>query len=202
MRQQENIEALTALGPDYMGFIFYSKSPRFAGGFLTPKIIKQIPESIKKTGVFVNLKNQDILEICKNLSLNTVQLHGKESPEQCRAIKNLGLEVIKAFSLNSMEEIDQIMAYEEVCDYFLFDTPTRKYGGSGKKFDWSLLKALPSEKPFFLSGGIEENDAETLIEDCPVSPFAVDINSKFEIEPGLKNIESIERFIKTIRKQS
>lgn len=202
MRQKENIEVLSALMPDYMGFIFYSKSPRFAEDHLTPEIAKQIPASIKKTGVFVNLGNQDILDICQKYSLNAVQLHGKESPQQCLAIKERGLEVIKAFSLKSMEVVDQISAYEEACDFFLFDTPTRQYGGSGKKFDWTLLEALPSGKPFFLSGGIEENDAETLIDNCPVRPYAVDVNSKFEIEPGLKDIESIKRFMENIRKQS
>lgn len=201
MRQKENIEALSALMPDYMGFIFYPKSPRFAGSHLTPEITRQIPASIKKTGVFVNLGIQDILDICNKFNLNTVQLHGKESPDQCREIKDQGLEVIKAFSLKSMEEFDKVSEYEESCNFFLFDTPTKQYGGSGKKFDWSLLKTLPSQKPFFLSGGIEEKDADTLLDNCPVIPFAVDINSKFEVVPGLKNIESIKRFMKTIRKQ-
>lgn len=201
MRQQENIEALSALMPDYMGFIFYPKSPRFVGDHLTPEMTRQIPTSIKKTGVFVNLGTQDILKTCERFKLNTVQLHGKESPDQCKAIKNHGLEVIKAFSLKSLDEIDQTTPYEEVCDFFLFDTPTIQHGGSGKKFDWFLLESLPTKKPFFLSGGIEEQDAETLIDNCPVRPFAVDINSRFEIEPGLKDIESIQRFMKTIRQQ-
>ena len=202
MRAKQNIEALSALRPDYMGFIFYPPSPRFAGDILTPEIAENIPSSIKKTGVFVNLETQTILGICKKFNLNAVQLHGKETQKQCRDLKIKGLEVIKAFSLKTREDLNQLSVYEEVCDFFLFDTPTMHHGGSGRKFDWSLLQSLPTPKPFFLSGGLEESDAETLLKNCPVRPYAVDINSKFEIKPGLKNIESLKRFIKTIRTQT
>jgi phosphoribosylanthranilate isomerase len=199
MRQAQNIKELIQLTPDYIGFIFYPKSPRFAGEILDSKVTFGIPANIKKTGVFVNSDLEYIIKTCEKFKLNTVQLHGKESKNLCQNIKNHGYEVIKAFSIKSDEEINKITDYNEDCDFFLFDTPTAQYGGSGRKFDWSLLANTKIEKPFFLSGGIEENDAKTILNACPVKPYAIDINSRFEVAPGLKNIESVARFINEIR---
>lgn len=201
MRQSQNIKDLVDLAPDYIGFIFYKKSPRYAGSILSPETTSQIPGTIKKTGVFVNSDFESIIEICNNFNLNTVQLHGDETPHLCGNIQKAGLEVIKAFSLKSNVDIENTRLYKDYCDYFLFDTPTLQYGGSGKKFDWSILEGAKIERPFFLSGGIEEADAATILEECPQKPYALDVNSKFEVAPGLKNIESIKRFIEKIRQK-
>jgi phosphoribosylanthranilate isomerase len=199
MRQAQNIKELVHLSPNYIGFIFYPKSPRFAGKILDSEITSDIPANIKKTGVFVNSELEYIINICEKFKLNTVQLHGMESKNLCQNIKSHGYEVIKAFSLRSDEDINKITDYHKSCDFFLFDTPTSLYGGSGRKFDWSLLANTKIEKPFFLSGGIEEDDAEIILNYCPVKPYAIDINSRFEIAPGLKDIKSVAKFINGIR---
>lgn len=200
MREHANIEALVTLQPDYIGFIFYPKSPRYAGNILKSHTTKNIPATIKKTGVFVNADNKTITDTAKIHNLNAVQLHGEESPEQCRQLQAEGLEVIKAFKLTQASDLQATNAYHASCHFFLFDTPTRHYGGSGKKFDWSVLSHYKGNKPFFLSGGIGEEDINAIIEKCPLKPYAVDINSRFETEPGLKDIQSIQRFLASIKK--
>ncbi len=189
MRESQNIRDLMQLAPDYIGFIFYEKSPRYAGHILKPEITRAIPEPIKKTGVFVNESLKKMLLIGEKYLLNTVQLHGNELPETCRDLQKQGYEVIKTFSLKTSDDIEKTRAYTDFCNYFLFDTPTNAHGGSGRKFDWSILKAVPSGQPFFLSGGIEESDAVTIMNAIPGNPYALDINSRFETSPGLKNIE-------------
>ncbi len=201
MRDHQNILDLAKLEPDYMGFIFYPKSPRFAGNILNPETTALLPEAIHKTGVFVNANAQTIKDTCKIYNLNTVQLHGNESIDLCMELKEEGLEVIKAFSLKQHSDIEITNQYKDVCDLFLFDTPTAQYGGSGKKFDWSILEGIHLSRPFFLSGGIENGDASGILKDCPIRPYALDINSKFETAPGFKDIASVEQFIKTIRQQ-
>jgi len=201
MRLRQNIEEVARDIPDYMGFIFHPGSPRFAGNILQTEVTAALSDQIRKTGVFVNASTQYIDETCKKYKLNTVQLHGIETPQQCREFKELGYEVIKTFSLKNKEDIEQTSAYSQNCDFFLFDTLTIKHGGSGKKFDWSVLSGATIERPFFLSGGIEEADAETILNDIPVQPYAIDINSRFETHPGIKNAEAVGRFIKTIRGQ-
>ena len=201
MRHRHNILDLVKVKPDYIGFIFYPKSPRYAGSILKPEITAMIPENIRKTGVFVNADSEEIKETCRKYNLNTVQLHGMESPVQCRELKDEGYEIIKAFSLKNKKDIKKTEAYKETCDFFLFDTPTLQYGGSGQKFDWSILSGYDPVLPFFLSGGIENGDASGILKECPVRPYALDINSRFETAPGLKNIETVEQFITTIRQQ-
>ncbi|WP_291857246.1 phosphoribosylanthranilate isomerase [Marinilabilia sp.] len=201
MRHHQNILDLISLKPDYIGFIFYPKSPRYAGNILKPETTALIPEHIRKTGVFVNAKSETIKETCRIFNLNTVQLHGEESTDQCLELKEEGYEIIKAFSLKDEKDKEKTNDYKEVCDFFLFDTPTHQYGGSGQKFDWSILAGFEPARPFFLSGGIESQDAPGILKGCPAMPYALDINSRFESEPGLKNIAAIEQFIKTIRKQ-
>lgn len=201
MRHRQNILDLVKVKPDYIGFIFYPKSPRYAGSILKPETTALIPEEIRKTGVFVNADSETIKETCRKFSLNTVQLHGTESSTQCRELKNEGYEVIKAFSLKSEDDIKKTEDYKETCDFFLFDTPTHQFGGSGQKFDWSILADFEPARPFFLSGGIENADASGILKECPVTPYALDINSRFETAPGLKNIATVEQFINAIRQQ-
>ncbi|MFW5753994.1 MAG: phosphoribosylanthranilate isomerase [Marinilabiliaceae bacterium] len=199
MRLGRNIEEVARHMPDYMGFIFHPGSPRFAGSILNPEVTAALPGHIRKTGVFVNASSHYIDETCKKYGLNTVQLHGGESKDQCSELKKRGYEVIKTFSLKNIDDITQTSDYTASCDFFLFDTPTSQHGGSGKKFDWSVLSGATIERPFFLSGGIEEADAQTILDDIPIQPYAIDINSRFETNPGIKNAEAVGRFIKTIR---
>lgn len=184
MCDPRNIAAVAALKPDFMGFIFYKKSPRFVGA-LSPETVRNIPASIKKVGVFVNEEMAVIEKIVAEYGLDFVQLHGDESVAFCRALKGK-CGVIKATS------IVRAPLYEKVVDYLLFDTPTPQYGGSGKRFDWSELQNYTGDTPFFLSGGIGvEHGSEVRALDV----FAVDVNSRFETQPGMKDIELLKEFI-------
>lgn len=193
MKYKDNIKAVAALQPDYMGFIFYDKSSRF---FDTK--IPDLPESIIKTGVFVDADLEMVLQIIKTYNLRAVQLHGEESPEYCKKIKSLNIEVIKVFSIKDEFNFEALKPYEGIVDYFLFDTKGKLPGGNGYTFNWDVLKDYPSTTPYFLSGGIGLNEVHNLKEfkKSPASKYcyAIDVNSKFEIEPGLKNINELEKF--------
>ena len=188
MKYPDNILELGSLLPDYMGFIFWEKSARYFDG-----VIPELPKSIKKTGVFVNESAALIVEKIIRYDLQAVQLHGKESVSFCEDLKKIvpkNIEIIKVFSILDTFDFELLKPFESVCDYFLFDTKGKLPGGNGTTFDWKVLENYPSTKPFFLSGGIglDEMDAvkEILKTNLPV--YAIDVNSKFEIEPGLKNI--------------
>ena len=202
MKHPENIQEVAALQPDYMGFIFYEKTPRF---FDTE--IPKISDSIKKTGVFVKAAIAEILAEINEYKLDAIQLHGGESAEFCAELKTVlketNIAIIKVFSVKSEFDFDQLSAFEDHVDYFLFDTKGKHKGGNGETFDWSLLKEYPSEKPFFLSGGIGLEQLEDLKKFygylTNISKehllYAVDVNSAFETEPGLKNIEKLRQFV-------
>lgn len=192
MRESENILELAKLLPDYLGFIFYGPSKRYAGEVLDAKVLATLPDSIIKTGVFVNESAAEIIEISKRYGLTAVQLHGEETPALCAELKNEGLQVIKVVHVGSAVGWKVLERYEEVCDYFLFDTADAGWGGTGKTFDWNILKDYPSAKPFFLSGGIgiEQLSIPEFVLDKPL--WAIDVNSRFEISPGLKDIERIK----------
>jgi len=198
MKYQDNIKQVASLQPDYLGFIFYERSKRNFDGD-----IPVISEKIKKTGVFVDESLDLILEKVKKYNLKAVQLHGDESPELCKELSlHKNLEIIKVFSVGEKFDFESLEKYEEVCDYFLFDTKGEEKGGNGVIFNWELLNKYPSEKSFFLSGGIGLNDVDDLYKffktDASKFCFALDLNSKFELEPGLKNIDKLESFIKKI----
>ncbi len=198
LRAHKNIEALTALSPDYMGFIFYPESKRFVGklSIYTPGII---PDGIKKVGVFVDEKKERIEELIMTYNLNTIQLHGNESPELCDYFHRQGIEVIKAFGISGADDFNPCDAYNEKCSLFLFDTRTRNHGGSGRKFNWLILDSYQETTPFFLSGGIGQDDTE-LIKQIKHQYFAgIDINSCFESEPGIKDVEKIKEFFKNLK---
>jgi phosphoribosylanthranilate isomerase len=194
MKYPDNILEVGSLLPDYMGFIFWEKSARYFDG-----IIPDLPKSIKKVGVFVNETAEVILAKAIKYDLQAIQLHGQESVEFCLNLKNeldSEIELIKVFSVDDDFNFDALKPFETVCDYFLFDTKGKLPGGNGTTFDWKVLEKYPSSKPFFLSGGIglEEIDLtkEILATNLPI--HALDVNSKFEIEPGLKNIEKLNSF--------
>ena len=191
MREPDNIAALSALQPDYMGFIFWAPSSRYVSE-ATPSLDK----SIKKTGVFVDASVDYIQSSISAHQLQAVQLHGEETPGYCQLVQNFGVEVIKAFSVKDAFDFSMLEAYENSCDFFLFDTKGALPGGNGYTFDWSLLKEYPSQKPFFLSGGIGLENTQEIKEllntDLPL--HAIDVNSKFEVAPGLKKIEELTQF--------
>lgn len=185
MKYPSNIMETAQLQPDYLGFIFYEKSPRFFYGGL-PEIAK----SIQKVGVFVNAAAEEILAKVKQYDLQLVQLHGNESPEFCYLLKHNNITIIKAFSVDDAFNCNEIQPYESTCDYFLFDTKGKNPGGNGTAFNWQLLQNYPSQKPFFLSGGIGLDDIEK-IKKLHLPIHAIDVNSKFEIRPGLKNTQQL-----------
>lgn len=194
MKYPENILEVGSLLPDYMGFIFWEKSARYFDG-----AIPNLPQSIKKTGVFVNASQEEIKTKVTQFDLQAVQLHGQESVDFCQGLKDSlseSIEIIKVFSVDSAFDFDQLEPFETVCDYFLFDTKGKLPGGNGTTFDWKVLEKYPSQKPFFLSGGIGLDEVDLfkqiLKTDLPI--YAVDVNSKFEIEAGLKNKEELDRF--------
>jgi phosphoribosylanthranilate isomerase len=195
MRAPDNIAALSDLAPDYMGFIFWKHSKRFV---TTPT--PDLPATIKKTGVFVDADPAYITATAKQHQLQALQLHGDESPDFCQKLQDLGLEIIKAFAVDTSFDFSVLKTYETVCDYFLFDTKGRLPGGNGSRFDWSVLQYYPSTKPFFLSGGIGTGDHSAIasIINLNLPLYAIDINSQFESEPGLKNIETIKQFKATL----
>lgn len=195
MREKDNIAGLVSLQPDYMGFIFWEPSKRYC-----TDIPKDIPKHIKKVGVFVDETTEEIISKIETFGLDFIQLHGKESPEQCAALK-LYCEVIKAFSVGSHFDFTTVSPYQGHCTYFLFDTKGRLPGGNGTAFDWAMLKNYNLNTPFFLSGGIGLGHMKAIAEirKLNLSIHALDINSKFESEPGVKRLDDIKTFKKQLQ---
>ncbi|PWS29546.1 N-(5'-phosphoribosyl)anthranilate isomerase [Pedobacter yonginense] len=199
MKFAANIASVAALKPDYLGFIFYEQSPRFINE-VSAELIKYIPQEIKTVGVFVDEEVEKIKEKVNQHQLNAVQLHGGESVEDCSNLKSSipGLEIIKAFGLDEDFDFSILVPYTDVVDYFLFDTKTKAHGGSGKTFDWSILDGYTLNKAYFLSGGIDLEHAEPITKINDARLYALDVNSRFELEPGLKNADRIAEFINKI----
>lgn len=193
MKNEGNILNVAKLNPDFMGFIFYKNSPRYFNS-----VIPELPENIKKIGVFVNSTFDYIKGIVQKHNLQGVQLHGNESPELCNQLKDLNCTVIKVFSLKDTFDFNILEPYEDVCDFYLFDTKGKQPGGNGFTFDWSVLKKYSSIKPFFLSGGIGPDELDNLLSFLkrPEAIFchSLDLNSKFETNLGLKNTEKLKAF--------
>ncbi|MDG1403577.1 phosphoribosylanthranilate isomerase [Polaribacter sp.] len=218
MKFVENIEQVAALQPDYLGFIFYEKSKRNFEG-----IIPELPKSIQKTGVFVNEYSEIVISLVEEYQLDAIQLHGDESSEYVKELQNQlaerralfieenkhqkkkknkhfisneGVKIIKVFGIKDEFNFDALKSYLEFVDFFLFDTKGKERGGNGIQFDWAVLEKYPFEKPFFLSGGIGLKDIpevqKMINSDLPI--YALDVNSKFEIEPGVKKIEELKEF--------
>ncbi|MBX9852009.1 MAG: phosphoribosylanthranilate isomerase [Cytophagaceae bacterium] len=197
MKYGPNIKEVSALKPDYMGFIFYSSSKRFVGNDLNEQQLKEL-NGIEKVGVFVNASVSEVLTTAKKFGFKTVQLHGDETPEYCKEIKSAGLKIIKAIQINDEFDFNTLKEYEQFCDFFLFDTKSEGYGGTGKKFNWEVLKKYNNKVPFFLSGGIDLEDIEEIKKMKGLNIHAIDINSKFEIKPGEKDYKKIQTFIETM----
>lgn len=203
MKYNENIDALSCLPVDYMGFICYPKSPRYIGENNKPlkDKLQQFDSSIKRVGVFVNASHDEIEKAVEQYHFDIVQLHGGESPSFCKQIQQF-IPVIKVFSLEKEADLEITTDYQGACNYFLFDTKTSAFGGSGRKFDWDLLEAYKGSTPFLLSGGIGVDDAIQIKKLKHPLLLGVDLNSQFEIEPGLKNINQLETFIKQLNDES
>lgn len=204
MTQIDQVQQLPGLGATFAGFIFYPKSPRYVFRYLTSAEIRKI-NSINKVGVFVNASIDEVLLMVDECRLHMVQLHGDESPKYCERIADY-VSVVKAFRLSDNDSIQwMINPYMDVCDMFMFDTMGAGYGGTGKKFDWNVLRGSDIGKPFFLSGGIQPEDTKALkeFETEPVGKamFAIDINSKFETAPGVKEMDKIGRFIREVSQE-
>ncbi|NVK52940.1 MAG: phosphoribosylanthranilate isomerase [Flavobacteriaceae bacterium] len=194
MKYQENIQEVASLQPDYLGFIFYDKSKRNFDN-----VIPELPTSIKKTGVFVNPTLDEIMDKIEKFNLQAIQLHGDETVtfiSDLREKINSKIEIIKVFGVKDQFDFEILRPYEEVVDYFLFDTKGKERGGNGVTFDWAVLKNYNSKKPFFLSGGIGLEQVQEIQEiiksDLPI--YALDVNSKFEIEAGLKSVKKLIQF--------
>lgn len=195
MKYPDNIHQISLLEPDYMGFIFYEKSKRFVQKLKTI----EFPDHIKKTGVFVNEKLSVILEKVKEYSLDVVQLHGNETPKDCEWLKEKGCTIIKAFQIDEDFSFSALNDFELVTDYFLFDTKTENFGGSGISFDWSLLEKYTHTVPFFISGGLGPDSIERLLQLNHPMLYGADFNSMLEIEPGLKAVDKSKLVINKIR---
>ena len=192
MRDAENIRQLEALGIDWMGMIFWPKSKRHVS---TPPVY--LPQHVRKVGVFVDASLDAIRQYVEDYQLDIIQLHGQESPETLKALKPLKL--IKAFNIATPEDLQKTVAYEGLADYFLFDTKGKSVGGNGEKFDWSVLDSYQGETPFLLSGGIGSEDAQDIKSFHHPKCIGIDLNSRFETEPGLKDITKLKQFLEAIR---
>lgn len=198
MKYPDNIREVAALQPDYMGFIFYKESPRYCGEELLTTYDLSLTR-INKVGVFVNEPVSSVVRLATRFDLDLIQLHGDESPEYCEDLKLLDFKLIKAFGIDLAFDFSVLGEYEGTCDYFMFDTRSDAYGGSGQKFSWSLLKKYQGSKPIFLSGGLDKRSIP-LVHDLinGLNIHALDFNSKLEMEPGRKEMEKCREVIEMV----
>lgn len=202
MKFPENMLNVAAAEPDMLGFIFYDGTQRNMADYLSPDDLKKLSPKIIKTGVFVNETADQIIRTVEKYGLNAVQLHGDESPELCKTISRTGFPVFKAFRVSDDFSFESTEAYSLSCRFFIFDADGKSYGGNGTQFNWEKLKSYDGQTPFLLSGGIKPGDEENLKKVKHPHLAGFDINSKFEIGPGLKNVESVKNFITTLRSLS
>lgn len=195
MRNSDNISKVLYACPDILGFIFYQGSRRYVGENPDKGLAALIPENILKAGVFVNERKTKIIELAKLFGLDMLQLHGRESVALCEELMNTGYSIIKAFGINDDFDFKRLIPYARACDYYLFDTGSEQHGGTGRKFNWSLLGKYELDKPFFLSGGIGPEDIEKVRNLNHPAFYGVDINSGFEVKPGIKDPEKVKTFI-------
>lgn len=200
LKYPDNIQAIEGLGPQYMGFIFYGRSPRFVGDLDADALAAISPEIIK-TGVFVNERAEEMESLIDKYDFKAVQLHGNESPEFAEQFKGK-VQVLKAFGVNENFDFEQLKDYTGKVDYFLFDTKTDIHGGSGKTFDWDILNKYTLDVPFFLSGGLSLDNLDQINKMTHPQFYGVDLNSKFETEPGLKDIEKLKQAFSLIKQDN
>ncbi|MDR3693807.1 phosphoribosylanthranilate isomerase [Mucilaginibacter sp.] len=199
LRIPENIKAVAGLTPDYLGFIFYGPSPRFVDD-LALESFSQLPSYIKKTAVFVNETKEKVSQLIDQYHFEAIQLHGGESAEFCTYFKGK-VQVLKAFGINEDFDFNLLDKYKNNVDFFLFDTKTPVHGGSGKTFDWGILNNYKLDIPFFLSGGLSLENLEEIKNISHPQFYGVDLNSKFEIEPGMKDLSKLEKAFDIIKQK-
>ena len=199
MREPKNIEQVAQLGVDMMGFIFYPKSPRYVSYVLARS---DADRKVCRVGVFVNDSIPEILDKIHSFSLNAVQMHGNESRELCEQLSeaNGDIKIIKAISVSNAGDIQKYKEYVGAVDYFLFDTKCKTVGGSGQQFDWQILDEYDGDVPFLLSGGIGPEDAFRIRTFHHSQCVGIDLNSRFEIEPGIKDVAKLNKFLNEIKK--
>lgn len=210
MRDKANIEAILSgsIKPDYLGFIFYAKSPRFVhDNALSSDFMRSLASRVATVGVFVNASESDIVRSVERFHFDAVQLHGEETPEFCEQIRSrlqphIPVQIWKAFSIATKEDVEQIVRFNRTIDLALLDTKGLAHGGNGTRFDWTLLQYYQASMPFFLSGGIAPEHSEEIrfLHEKSTYPHfcGVDINSKFEIAPALKDAELVHRFLSQV----
>jgi phosphoribosylanthranilate isomerase len=198
MKHPENIQEIASLEPDYLGFIFWDQSVRKMSFETLPKI----PLNIKKVGVFVDESIHEIFAKVNQFKLDAVQLHGNENVVFCKNVKKIGIEVIKAFSIDNDFDFSTVKDYEPFVNYFLFDTKGKLPGGNGISFDWKVLEKYSYDKPFFLSGGIGNTEVEAIKDffktEASKKCIAIDVNSRFETKPGYKSKIKLKKFKKSL----
>ena len=194
MRDAENIREVESLSIDMMGFIFWPKSSRYVS-----ERPSYLPAKCKRVGVFVDADLEEVKQKTEEYALDYIQLHGSESPEYVRQL-NVQSSIIKAFNIATAADFEQAKPYEGIVDYFLFDTKGKSVGGNGEKFDWTVLSAYNGETPFLLSGGIGPDDAERVKAIHHAKYIGIDLNSKFEDEPALKDIKKLKSFLEKVKK--
>lgn len=199
MFEIKNIQEIAILQPDFMGFIFYPKSKRFVGEHLSFEVLKLLPKNIQKTAVIVNESFEKIIKIVIKYSFDYVQLHGNESPSLCKKLKDINIKIIKAFAVDESFDFNILKDYEDSCEYFLFDTKTPDFGGSGKVFNWQLVEKYQLKIPFFLSGGIGIENIDEALQLKHSSFIGIDCNSALENEDYRKNYEKVAQIIKKTR---
>lgn len=195
LRHTDNINSLLQVKLDYIGFIFYKKSKRHVLDIGAQPFIQDI-KGVKKVGVFVNEELETVKEIIIDYKLDVVQLHGDESVGYCKLLSRVSaVEIVKVFSVDDQFDFDQTKKYEAYCDLFLFDTKGKERGGNGVVFDWGVLKKYTGKKPFFLSGGIGPEHVSELVKINHPKFIGIDVNSRFETEPGRKDVEAVRLFV-------
>lgn len=212
MRDADNIRDISALGVDMIGLIFYPPSPRYvqqfsSGAGIIPDYAPDMGKTPLRVGVFVDDMPQNIVTRVYNYKLDYIQLHGNEPRETLENLRatidpdiNPNIKIIKAISVSSAEDINKYKEYVGAADLFLFDTKCKTVGGSGEQFDWQVLQAYDGDVPFLLSGGIGPDDAERVRNFYHPKCIGIDLNSKFEIEPALKDVEKLKQFLVKVKK--
>lgn len=194
MREADNIHEVEDLGIDLMGFIFWPKSSRYVS-----QRPNYLPAHCQRVGVFVDEKAEQVKRIAKEYALDIIQLHGHETPEYMRELKTVQVKLIKAFNIATEADLAITKPYEGIADYFLFDTKGKSVGGNGEKFDWTVLDAYQGKTPFLLSGGIGPDDAKRVNAFHHPKCIGIDLNSRFESAPALKDVLSLHRFISELK---
>lgn len=202
MREAANILAVADFNPDFLGFIFYQQSTRYVGEVLNTELLRSLPGSICKVGVFVNAPLPELLATTAHYSLDYVQLHGHETPAYCQAVRAQGLHIIKAFAVDEHFDFNTLAEYASACELFLFDTKGKQPGGNGYAFDWQLLHRYHGPTPFLLSGGLGPDNAPDLLAFRHPQLVGYDFNSLLETAPGLKDVEATGRLLSRLHTQS